>query len=150
MRRARRAASAAIAGAAIAGCGAPDPGSSPVPLLDQAVFGAEVQPVLAERCANPTCHGRPERPLSIYAPRRWRADPRRVHLDEPLTADELRHNYVASCALAAEAERPEDALLVRKPLGAEGGLYHGGGPVFDGVADDGYRVVLAWIAAGEP
>lgn len=119
-----------------------------VPLLDRATFERDVQPVLASRCANPTCHGRPERALSVYAPLQWRADPLRTHLPEALTPQELDHNYAASCALAALPSADENALLARKPLGDAGGLYHGGGAVFDGPTDASYRTIAAWIARG--
>jgi len=111
-------------------------------------FVESVQPVLARACGNPSCHGRPERALSIYSTERWRADRDRLFLVEPLTATELEHNYTASCVLVTEAGLPAEALLLRKPLGSRAGVYHGGGDVFDGVTDRDYRKLLQWVEKG--
>lgn len=130
----------------LAGCTFPGEGGEPVPLHDRAVFEAEVQPILAERCANPSCHGRPERPLSTYAIGRYRADPGATYSDDPLTPDEMTHNYLVACVLGAFTERPEDAELAAKPLASP--LYHGGGKVFEDERDADHRTIVAWIAAG--
>lgn len=133
---------------ALAACSAPSQGEASVVWLDRATFAAKVQPVLAARCGSPECHGRPERALSIYSPLRWRADPARLELDEPLSTAELDHDYVASC-ISASAGDPWDApALTRKALGDKAGVYHGGGAIFDGTADPDYQALAAWIAAG--
>lgn len=125
-------------------CSAPELTRTPIPELDRAVFEREVQPMLAARCASPTCHGRPERALSVFAPGRWRSDAESVHLPGPLTEAELDHNYRASSALAADPAPGDAALLARKPL-AGGGLYHGGGALFDGPTDRDYLALRAWM-----
>lgn len=139
---------AAVLALALVSCSSQE-GTISVPLLDRATFARDVQPVLAARCANPTCHGRPERGLSIYAPLEWRRDPSRTFVSEALTQEELDHNYAASCALASVPSPDENALLARKPLGATVGVYHGGGVVFDGPTDEAYRTIIRWIARGE-
>jgi hypothetical protein len=131
----------------LAACSAPALERVRLPDLDRAVFEREVQPILASQCANPTCHGRPERPLSLFAPGRFRRVPEELHLPGPLTPEELDHNYRASVALAADPAPGDDALLARKPL-AGGGLYHGGGAVFDGPTDRSYRTLRAWMETG--
>jgi hypothetical protein len=111
-------------------------------------FVLQVQPVLLRSCSNPSCHARKERPLSLYAPLAWRADPELTFSLEPLSEQELRHNYSVSCALASEGQSPEDSLFLRKPLAQLADTYHGGGVVFAGKADDRFRVLEAWVALG--
>lgn len=93
----------------LAGCSFPAQGEAPAVDLDYIAFVNDIQPIFEARCANPACHGRPERALSTYVPRRFRADPQKVHLDEPLTEQEMRHNYTAACILASETEQPRPA-----------------------------------------
>jgi hypothetical protein len=68
-------------------------------------------------------------------------------LPEPLDERELRHNFLAACVFAGDGAGGE-ASLSRKPLGDAGGLYHGGGAIFDGRTDDDYRALVAWIHGG--
>lgn len=130
------------------GCAGPASGDIDVRWLGYEEYVANVQPILAEACGNPSCHGRADRPFAIYSAKRWRADADRLFLDEPLTDDELEHNYSASCVFSTEAETPQDAMLLRKPLGSHAGAYHGGGDVFRGVTDRDYRKILQWIEQG--
>lgn len=129
-------------------CAEPEPAPEPVIWLDATVFEREILPILGERCGNPSCHGRSDRPLAIYSPGRWRADPARVFLPEPLTAEELEHDYAVACVFAAHGGSVEDAPLLLEPLGAGAGVYHGGGAVFAGTTDRDYRALAAWIEAG--
>lgn len=131
-----------------AACGPVDESETPVRWLDHAEFAEAVQPVLAARCGNPSCHGRTARPFAIYSQRNWRLDPARTHLDEPLTETELRHNYDTSCVFASEAASPAEALLVLKPLAETAGVAHGGGVIFDGTSDRDYLTLLRWIEGG--
>lgn len=137
-----------IALAALGACSPAPAEDTEVRWLDLDRFAGEVQPILAEACGNPTCHGRPERPFAIFSQRQWRADRDRLFFDEPLTEDELVHNYTLSCVFSTEADEPADAMLIRKPLAGAAGVYHGGGPVFDGVTDRDYRAILAWLEQG--
>lgn len=131
------------------GCGSPpESGSERVHWLDYAEFKAKIQPVYAQSCSNPSCHARPERALSLYAPMARRLDESRTHLLEPLTEEELMHNYVVSCVLASEGERPGDTLLLRKPLAQHANTHHEGGAVFEGPSDDRYRTLEDWVAEG--
>lgn len=122
-------------------CDGVDQSYFPVPRLDEAVFVADVEPVLEARCANPSCHGRPERPLSIFAPHFYREDSTRTFLNEALSDDELRHNYDLSCSFAVGIDFPDDCLLLRKPLGL---AYHGGGVVLD-ETDPEARAIRDWL-----
>lgn len=146
MRRARAALAIAPAFVLFAACGAPEQGTAEVRLRDRASFESAVQPVLAARCASPECHGRPERPFSTYAPLRFRADPARTHVDEPLDAAELLHNYVASNLFAEAGDPAEAPALTRKPLAERAGVFHGGGVVFDDPSDPDYAALAAWVA----
>jgi hypothetical protein len=130
------------------GCALPEADDQHVVWLDFPRYVAEVQPVLAARCGNPSCHGRPDRPFSIYSPLQWRADPARTYLREPLSEAELVANHAVACVLVTGAAAPEEALLLRKALGDAAGTYHGGGAAFDGPTDRDYRTVLGWIEAG--
>jgi len=129
-------------------CAAPDPQEVPVRWLSLERFRVDVQPILAESCGNPSCHGRSDRPLSLYSVRGWRLDPAHTYLPEPLTEEEQVHNYTMSCVFVSEAASPEESLLLLKPLGASADRYHGGGVVFDGDSDRDYRTVLDWIEEG--
>lgn len=143
-----RTGAALVLAAAVIGCGGPPPGEEAVNRPSFERFELEVQPILELGCANPSCHGRPERPLSIYAPLRHRADPSRTHLAEPLTADELLQNYSVSRVLGSGGASADETLLVRKPLAEHAATYHGGGAVFDGAADERHRTLRAWVAEG--
>lgn len=131
----------------LAGCSFPAQDERPMVDLDYTTFVNDIQPIFAARCANPACHGRPERALSTYAPKRFRADPQRVHLDEPLTEQEMRHNFVAACIFASEADGPEETPLLQKPLADP--VYHGGGAVFFSDRDSDYITIHSWIAGGD-
>jgi hypothetical protein len=124
---------------ALAGC-APAPGYDSLPPADYARFVAAVQPVLAARCANPTCHGRPDRPLEVFAPHLHRLDARRLFLDEPLTDEELRRNYDRARAFVAD-----ECLLLTKPLA--GGARHGGGAQFADEEEAEWRTLRDWVEA---
>jgi len=131
-----------LALAAVAGCGGPGAVSEAVPLGSIAAFERDVQPHLEARCAQGGCHGRPERPLALYAPGQWRRDPARTHLDEPLDPIELERNARALAALAVGCE-PAESPALTKPLA--GGLWHGGGEVFADETDHGYAAIRWWL-----
>jgi len=132
----------------VAGCSGVDNGETQVRWLDSQTFVSEVQPVLAERCGNPSCHGRQDRPFAIYSQRNWRMDPARTFLAEPLSDEELAHNYNTSCVFVSEADMPAETLLLLKPLADWAGTSHGGGVIFDGTTDPDYELLLRWIQQG--
>lgn len=126
-------------------CEGPGLASAPLAVGPLDVFAREVEPVLEDRCAQGGCHGRADRPFSLYAPGQLRADPRRLHLAEPLTEGELATNARRVAALAVPGT-PDESPALRKPLAlAAGGAYHGGGDVFVDRTDPGYRVLRSWL-----
>jgi len=130
----------------LAGCGDLVEPTSSVPELDPVVYAEVVQPVLERTCSNPSsCHGRADRPLSIYARRAYRADPAAVFTDPPLTEQELEANYDRVRGFAVDiGSGPE---LLSKPLSeGAGGARHEGGDVFLSSDEREYRVIEAWIA----
>ena len=110
------------------------------------MYAAEIQPIVAERCASGGCHGRPERLLPLFAPGQYRLDPARTYYDEPLSDEELWANAERLSAFA-HGERGVDSLALRKPLAeAAGGCFHEGGDVFRTTTDPGYRLMERWLA----
>lgn len=141
----------ALLGLVAAGCIGTPEGTTRVPILDYDQFESDVQRIFIERCGNPACHGRPERPFSVFGPERYRADPLRTFLDEPLTDEEVLSNYQSACAFSLGVRDPADCLLLRKPLArAAGGAGHLGGEVWSDRDDPEARVVEAWLATAEP
>ena len=138
------------------GCASP-PSPRPLPSPDPLAFAAAVQPLLDGRCADPSCHGRPERALSLYSPLHFRSDPRHTYLDEPLDEEELRHNVRMLVAFLVDlppGTTVDDCLVLRKPLAlAAGGCDHLGGAQFPSRDERGYRQLRSWFAgaaAGAP
>lgn len=120
-------------------------GEAPLPQGDPAAFEAEVQPVLAARCANPACHGSADRPLRVFAPELHRLDPARTHLREPLTDEELLRNAEATAAMLVDFLDAEDSPLLTKPLAEEaGGSAHVGGAQFDDPYEADYQAIRRW------
>lgn len=139
----------ALALALLCACEGPPPGHAPLPVADLELFEAEVQPHLEERCASGGCHGRAERPLSLYARGAHRLDRARLHLDEPVTRFELEENARRISAFALSL-RARDSIAVRKPLAqGAGGLWHGGGDIFLDDTDPSCRAMVEWLDARE-
>ncbi len=125
-------------------CG-PPPDTVSLTVGDLAYFEARVQPQLEERCGSSGCHGRADRPFSIYAAGQHRADPERTYLDEPLTSAESAENARRTAAFGM-GDPPEESLIVQKPLSMEeGGLYHGGGDIYYTRDDVGCLDLVAWL-----
>lgn len=122
------------------------PGHAESPVMpDFELFVTEVEPALAS-CANPACHGRPDRPLAIYAPGLYRADPADTWVDTPLTEDESLENYRRACGFVVDSPDPLDCDLVCKPLApAAGGCLHGGGVLHLDRSDPDHQLLVAWI-----
>lgn len=121
---------------------------APLPSADVATFAALAQPTLAERCANPSCHGRPG-PLELYAELLHRRDPADNFRHRPLTSAELLHN-LRECLLRLDLQTPDDSRLLVMALrgpGSGGSGGHGFGPVFADSADAGYQQLKAWAMA---
>lgn len=132
----------------VAGCGVASMEDEPLPPLDYEEFVRQVQPILGYGCANPSCHGNEQRPLSIYAPQAYRFDPTQVFTLSPLTDGELRENYERARSFAVDTGA--GPLLLTKPLAEEaGGARHlEGGDIFYSIEERDYRILEAWIYGG--
>ncbi len=143
---------------ALVACALEPPAPIPLPVGDATVFAAQAQPALDRRCAEPTCHADAARPLAIFSPGRRRADPAHLHLNEPLTSDELAGNARALAAFALDplvAGLPiADCLVLCKPLAlTAGGCGHVVGDVFAATDErdyQGLRAYLDTLALPEP
>ncbi len=131
-------------------CVVEPPPDEPVPAGDLEAFALTVQPVLDARCADPTCHGRSDRPLTLFSPGRYRLDPARTFLVEALAPAELEANARVLAAFALDPPLADDVdacLVLRKPLAlTAGGCEHGGGEIFPGRDDREYRALRAWLS----
>jgi hypothetical protein len=108
---------------------------------DRAAYGADVEPVLAARCATLDCHGDPGRPLRLYSTTGLRADDSLRGRDAGLTDDEIDDNIAAIAAVDPGA--PAEAhLLVRKPLAEIG---HEGGRVWASRSEAQVVCVQGWL-----
>lgn len=129
-----------------AACNGPSAGRVPMRTASLEAFAADVEPHIEVRCAQGGCHGRPERPLSLYAPGQQRLDPDRLYMDEPLTDEEVAENARRILAFAQEPEA-DRTLALRKPLTEEaGGCWHGGGDIFPDTFDPAYLALRSWLA----
>ena len=117
------------------------------PAPDWDMWVDEVQPVLAEHCANPSCHGNVDRPLEVFAVHRHRLDPADTYLDAPLTTEELTVGYEKARAMIVPGEYADDCLLLRKPEPTHlGGAPHQGGVQFEAPEyDPDYQALRVWI-----
>lgn len=132
----------------LAACTVPDSDDVIVRLYDFELFQATVQPVIANSCGNPSCHGRPERAFSIFSQRNWRLDADQLYLPTPLSDEELEHNFISASLQVDDGDDLRQSLLLLKPLGDVANTYHGGGTVFADQTDRSYRAILAWIESG--
>ena len=122
----------------------------PLPDLDPHFFRCEVQPVLVANCAFMVCHGNDERPLKIYAAKRFRLGISWDEYKTPLTEDELAANF----QMVRGFVQPSN-LLAEKPLDTRsGGLFHrgkdlyGSDDVFTDTNNIGYQKLVEF-ARGE-
>jgi hypothetical protein len=134
--------------AAASGCGGESPTAEP-PRVDAAAFERDVYPVLLADCGYPACHGDAGRFYRVWGPGRARLDAR-TPLYDPPTPAELAASFDRARSMLSGAARPEDALLVRKPLEVNaGGAAHQGRDALgrDVYADreaPGWRTIAAW------
>lgn len=143
-------AAAAIA-ALVGGCALEPPAPVGLPVGDAAVFAAQAEPVLERRCADASCHADADRAFALYSPGRRRADPERLFLREPLTADELAANARAVAGFALDPLRAgtslDACLVLCKPLAvAAGGCGHVPGALFVGVDERDYQALRGYLA----
>lgn len=113
-------------------------------------------PVLLRDCGFHACHGSENRQFRVYGPGRARLDPD-SRAFAGTTGDEASLSYVLALSFI-DAARPEQSLLLKKPLAVEaGGLPHGGvdelgRDLYRSTDDQGYRVLETFVLgrADEP
>lgn len=114
-----------------------------------------VSTFMEKRCGALDCHGQVGRPLRIYSSTGLRKNLVKGERDTRATQpDELLDNYYATVGLEPEEISRSrvtggaftDFLLLKKPLGIEGGgVRHKGGPVLRST-DPGFECLLTWIS----
>ena len=113
--------------------------------ISRQTFALETGPLLEKRCGDSMCHGRPERPLALYAVGARRLDPATTHLKVPLTEAELDANYTSILGFL-DSGNPRATTLLQKATGHMG---HEGGPVFAAPSDPECAAIIAWILGKE-
>lgn len=138
-------------------CSSPDATKvSQLAFPDRAGFKTSVSPFLEKRCAALDCHGQVGRPLLLYSQfgLRMKVGPNNTRDTSPTTDAERTANYFATIGLEPEDISDSlfsrgafrDFLLLKKPLGIEGGgVRHKGGPVLR-TADTGFDCLASWVA----
>ena len=116
-------------------------------------FEQHIQPIVRESCAAMSCHGTPDRALTLYAVgflRRKPPLPGQPLPEAHLTEQELTWNYDALRLRTIDAERAEDSLLLRKCLEPdEGGIVHADGIViFKTMNDAGFKKFREYFQNG--
>ena len=129
---------------ALAGCGVDSGDSVPLRAPSRATFDLEAGPLLAKRCGDFACHGKADRPLSLFATGRMRLAALDSGSASPLTSAEVDANYSATRGFL-DASRATDTTLIREALGGGGG--HKGGAVFAAPSDPQCRAIVRWIEA---
>lgn len=128
-----------------AACGPVDPSAlQPLPEPDRLLFDRVVSPILEQRCGEGSCHGDSARPFNLYAPGRRRLEGVPTFSRQPLSAEELSANFVASLGFI-DHEIPTQTTLLNKALSPGGPEAHGGGAVFTGIHDPECRAVVEWL-----
>lgn len=135
--------------AALGACGNASQGSGVAPSPSFTLFEQEVYPQLLRDCAFSDCHGKQQRFFQVYGPGRTRLLETSMPSD-PATPDEIMRSYERARSMLAGTARPEDALLLRKPLEtSEGGQAHKGldalgRNVYRYRQDPSYALLLRW------
>lgn len=108
-------------------------------------FEVEVGPLLASKCGDSACHGRPQRPFTLFATGARRQDPIETHLKTALKPTEVNANYAATLGFI-DSLQPRHTTLLKKSVGLLG---HGGGPTFEAFSDPAPRAIAAWLTGME-
>ncbi|MEC7520697.1 MAG: hypothetical protein VYE22_12565 [Myxococcota bacterium] len=140
---------------ALAGCGFETPPADP-PAPSAIVFENEVYPILLRDCGFPDCHGSSERFFRVFGPNRARLDDAVTALDDPATPEEIAASYERARSMLSGVTRPEETLLLRKPLEVDvGGAPHmgidqHGQDVYPSPDHPSFRIMQEWVALGFP
>jgi hypothetical protein len=131
--------------------------SGALPTPDGQVFVSDVYPILLRDCAFVACHGAPDRFFRVYGPGRVRFDLQATKPDDPMTLQEILYSYDRSRSMLATADKPQEVLLLSKPLEpAAGGQGHKGVDdlgrnLFASARDPSYAKLAAWArSTGSP
>lgn len=117
----------------------------PLPALgDLEMFTRLAQPVLEARCANPACHGRPDRPLEIFAVQQHRLEESALFSSLPLSSEELWQNALRAAAFVGDLEDGGSSLLDKPLAESAGGLPHAGGDVLFDAFERDYTALFEW------
>lgn len=130
---------AAVAGFA---CTATNRDPISLPLGDEVVFAAEVQPYVGLACGSLDCHGDGGRALQLFAVYGLReaADLRTLDIaDTEVTAN------VASVAALSDSEPSQHIALLKALATSAGGLAHVGGDIWPDADAPGYQCLLAYL-----
>ena len=131
---------------------------SDLSLPDRDQFTKTVSPFMEQRCGALDCHGQIGRPLRLYSTNGLRMQDSPTDKTKrdtrPTQPEELLANYFSVVGLEPEDISNgnqsmgdyNDFLLLKKPLGIEGGgVRHKGGPVLRST-DPGFDCLVTWIA----
>ncbi len=128
--------------------GPPEIVHEPLLQANVSLFEEEVQPLLADRCGNPNCHGNAGRPFEIFSVHQHRLDTTEVYMDQQINSDELWLNIESARAFIEPETSAQGCLLIRKPLSEDaGGASHGGGRQFHSLTDVDTQILLRWVSA---
>lgn len=148
------------------GCAFDAPPASPPEPSTEGLWRDQVYPLLLRDCGFPDCHGSPGRFFRVFGPGRTRLSEEGVDgegnpIDQeiyaqtgPIEEAEMQATYDRARSMLASASRPEESLLVRKPLAVErGGAPHmgideHGRDVYQSPEDEGYQLLLTWARTG--
>ncbi len=118
-----------------------EPAAFALPTPDRATFELDTGPLLATRCGDALCHGRPDRPFVLYSVGRHRLDPAQTFLSTPLSQQERDRNFASTLGFLDHPTAHHTTLL-RKALGQLG---HKGGVVFEAPSDPPVQAIAAWL-----
>lgn len=113
-----------LLGLPLLACTAPDiPTALASP--DRACFDDRIYPILIADCGYSGCHGNAERPFRVFGEGRTRLS--EVPMGVELETAERDATYDRARSMIAESARPDESLLIRKPLDIQhGGAAHQG------------------------
>ncbi len=118
-----------------------EPAPIALPTPDRASFDLDAGPLLATRCGDALCHGRPDRPFVLYSVGRHRLDPAQTYLSTALSVTERDRNFASTLGFLDHAA-PAQTTLLRKALGQLG---HKGGVVFEAPSDPTVVAIAGWL-----
>ncbi len=127
-------------------CAMPVQSESVVGSGDVTAYETELHPILETSCATLDCHGKPGRPLRLYAETGLRA-PDNTDRKAPLTDAEYQANVEALLGVDPGASDLDHSIVLEKPLATgAGGAYHLGRDQLSSRTDPAYVCLRAFLA----